>query len=625
MIRPCTRCLVALCGFVSFCAYAGEVVWEIGNDAKFIAESQSRLANFKPSKDDELVELLYRARISHRADHVVERIQQIFYYGSDAAVSQHGTDSITWNSVEEDIRILEATVVKPDGSTVQFESSEAQIVDTDSYDVFTDQRKIIIHLPQLAKGVVSSISYERTKRGERPYFYSTYLQSQVKRAMFDVRLESADVLPNWYIDSDLVRCNATRTFLHCVARDLPPVKLDASVNYAQEVPILTISSSKSWDEVIDTLLPKIETSVANSKLLGKLADELQRGGDYESAALAFAAKKVRYVSMSQGENALFPHHVDETIGNLYGDCKDKSVLMLAMLRRAGIDSYPALVSTSRSDPEYLQLPGTGYFDHMVLCRRQNQGEICFDPTDPNTDSQTISSSIQGKVRLNLIPGSTPGRIPSAKYRWRMSTESEHAFLDDGGERETMRFKYFGEYASWIRSIVSGMTESERSEWMRDRYHELITESAETKFRVPQATTSTAEFRIEGTATIEPYLDIEKALNFSDAPYWLRSLVSSFKNDNEYYEYDFPGLQLRSEKKYLLKGRWQHLTSGPNLNYVSRFGTLSRNYRSAEDSVTVTTKIEMPAATISLEDKAQFNKFMNIVWSDSTIRFWGNKE
>ena len=60
-------------------------------------------------------------------------------------------------------------------------------------------------------------------------------------------------------------------------------------------------------------------------------------------ALQFVQNKIRYVSLSFGSNAYHPHHPDEVLQNRYGDCKDKSLLLLSLLRAAGIQAWPALV------------------------------------------------------------------------------------------------------------------------------------------------------------------------------------------------------------------------------------------------------------------------------------------
>ena len=61
---------------------------------------------------------------------------------------------------------------------------------------------------------------------------------------------------------------------------------------------------------------------------------------------------------------LTPAPVERTLANRYGDCKDKSTLLLSLLRATGTEAYPVLVATERSDASALVVPSRGYFDHI---------------------------------------------------------------------------------------------------------------------------------------------------------------------------------------------------------------------------------------------------------------------
>src|SRR5471032_2218030 len=61
--------------------------------------------------------------------------------------------------------------------------------------------------------------------------------------------------------------------------------------------------------------------------------------------LAFVQNEIRYLSISMGENSHRPFPPAQVLQRRYGDCKDKSLLMVAMLRELGIEAQPVLVST----------------------------------------------------------------------------------------------------------------------------------------------------------------------------------------------------------------------------------------------------------------------------------------
>ena len=601
----------------------GHIQWTLGEDESLIDEARTLQGLESKQGKSGLMQLVYRTRISIRENSTTERVQLIYFYADDDAVIKTGTNTVSWNPADQDIRFLEAMVIHSDGNQTRLDPSTVKVLDTDSYDVFTDQRDVVLHLPRLAPGSVSILSFKRTISNAQPYYFSTYLQSDWPRRLFEVEIDWENQAPAWHLDGGMVTCEESTQRILCRGENLPKAHVDNEVNYPDVLPFLTVSGSASWDQVINTMLPKIEKAMANSKQFGALFESLTKREKSMEAALEFVSRKIRYVSRSDGENALFPHHIDETIKNRYGDCKDKSTLLLALLRRFGYAVYPVLVATDRANAERLRVPGTGYFDHMVLCMNPGAGEHCFDPTDAYTDVRTIPRGIQGKVRLNLVPGSVPSSIPMADFRWRLTVTNDLQFQDSGGQIESLARQYHGEFGSWMRSQLGGLNEEERIKWLTDNYHQTVTASVAVKFDLTDTNSLTQEFNLKSTATFDPFHEPSDPFNYSDYPFWLRWLINNFKNKNERYDYFFPGIHVRGKYRYHLADLWALKGTGPKLDYNSEYGTMTRTYEKAEGRVVVMTEVKMPAAIISQAKKDEFNRFLKLVNADSVIRIWGN--
>lgn len=612
--------LASMCGIASPASTAGEIHWALGGDDALIELAQSLRASELSEQQHGLVDLKLHVDVLLTEAIATERTQRILYFGNDEAVSSYGTNTIAWNAAGEDIRFLEATVVNPDGTRSGFDPSTVQVLDTDSYEVFTDNREIAVILPNLAVGSVVVLSYERIISLERPYFFSAYLQSRSPRKSFSFRLESKTSLPQWQTDNSLMSCTETGEILFCDAHDLPPVLFDDSVYYADVLPRLTISAYSDWDDVVASVASTIESAVSDSTRLADLVAELRSTHNFTNDAHDFVSRQVRYVSMSQGANATAPHHIDRTIDSLYGDCKDKSVLLYALFRSVGVNTYPVLVATDRTKPEQLAIPGSGYFDHMVLCTQGPRGEHCFDPTDAYTDSQTIPAEIQGKVRLNLVRGSTPSTIPKSKFRWTMKVENGLEFNEHGGQIESLRRSYFGEYASLQRALFEKMTPKERDLHLRKEYGEAVSDTAEVTFKPLDFGSLKSSLQITSDAVFSPFLDASKDVSYSDYQFWLRTFVANFKNNNRHYDYQFPGVSFTATYRYSLGELWKPRGTGATFNYATKYGNVRRHYSQSESTIVVQTHLEMPARDISVDEKEQFNRFIDYVATDSMIRF-----
>ena len=76
---------------------------------------------------------------------------------------------------------------------------------------------------------------------------------------------------------------------------------------------------------------------------------------------------MRYVYIGLNGGNLKPASADETWKRRYGDCKGKTVLLLAMLKEMGIEAAPVLVNTAGIDDGLGErLPNPGLFDHVVV-------------------------------------------------------------------------------------------------------------------------------------------------------------------------------------------------------------------------------------------------------------------
>ncbi|MGC3964587.1 MAG: transglutaminase domain-containing protein [Rhodocyclaceae bacterium] len=99
------------------------------------------------------------------------------------------------------------------------------------------------------------------------------------------------------------------------------------------------------------------------------------------AALDFVQNDIRYLALPFGENSHRPFAPHEVLTRRYGDCKDKSLLLVSMLRQMGIDASPVLLATQNRRSLDQLLPSPLDFDHVIVRVRLPSGqEYYLDPT-----------------------------------------------------------------------------------------------------------------------------------------------------------------------------------------------------------------------------------------------------
>ncbi|MBI1683353.1 DUF3857 domain-containing protein [Caulobacter hibisci] len=87
------------------------------------------------------------------------------------------------------------------------------------------------------------------------------------------------------------------------------------------------------------------------------------------AALQLVEDKIRYLALSMGDGGYQPAPADETWTRRFGDCKAKTVLLLALLRELGVEAEPTLVHASGGDGLDERVPAAAQFNHVIVRAR----------------------------------------------------------------------------------------------------------------------------------------------------------------------------------------------------------------------------------------------------------------
>ena len=199
-------------------------------------------------------------------------------------------------------------------------------------------------------------------------------------------------------------------------RDLPPLRLpgDLPVRF-QLVRVLELTDFSDWSDASILMAPLYEraaTLEADSPLLAEIERIRQAHptpAGQVAAALRLVQDDVRYLALSMGEGGYVPTSADETWRSRYGDCKAKTVLLLALFKGLGIEAEAAMVSTGLGDGLDTRLPMVGWFDH-VLVRVVVDGKIYW-----------IDGARTGDRALETI-------IPPG-YHWALPIRAEGAGLE----------------------------------------------------------------------------------------------------------------------------------------------------------------------------------------------------
>jgi transglutaminase-like putative cysteine protease len=149
-------------------------------------------------------------------------------------------------------------------------------------------------------------------------------------------------------------------------------------------PLVQASEFATWGDVVEWALPfygtpdRLAPDLAKQVDAWKTAHEQPR--DRLTAAVQFVQDEVRYTGIELGPSSYVPSNPETVFRRRFGDCKDKSLLLVTMLRAMGIEADPALASLDSGRVLPGWQPSPLAFDHCIVRARVDEKTYWIDPT-----------------------------------------------------------------------------------------------------------------------------------------------------------------------------------------------------------------------------------------------------
>lgn len=597
--------------------------------------SETRIAagQFFASKDmpAEKTRVLYKVETRIDGDTVTERVKVVRFFSTTSEIEQDGNGVIYWDQEVQSIKIREAGVLSPDTRYQRFQKENYRVLDDDGYNTFTNNKRIILPFSGLQAGDVSVLEYEssyKLSQLESNWSHSYYPVTLEDTRRFELSIKSNSIELNSAIIGDRFFCETGTYFVQCSGQNLRAYQSDTGVIWRDIIDQIYVSDMAGWEEVIDHSLQAFNKAELSSGKIAPLFEKLVESATSIEDKIAriqeYVSRDIRYVSLSELGHRITPHTVASVDENKFGDCKDKTAMLVALLRKLGLDAQPYLIATERNDPARLIVPSTGYFDHMVACFKLNDRTLCIDGTDTNTNWQFLSSWIQGAVALPLVEGANPIRLYSKDPRWTLSIETKLSFDSNGKQHEDHVRKYMTSYSGDIRAVYRAQNDDEKKESAMKQYHQWVSDSVTPLFTFREKDSMSEFFSIESTAEYEPFLDIEKDLNYKERDHWLRYELLESRIKTQYYNTEFDGLSVVSVVNLDVSQLWKPTRLPANLDLKGRYGMMTRNsHHKGVGRVEVKTVLNLPRQSISKSEIKDFNEYLELLAEESMINLQGD--
>ncbi len=218
------------------------------------------------------------------------------------------------------------------------------------------------------------------------------------------------------------------------------------------VPRLHYSSIAGWQAVYtwykDLAKERYISDVHIAEKVHHLTRDLETDEAKVRAIYNFVASKIRYVGIELGQSAYQPSHATEVFQMQYGDCKDKTTLLISMLDLAGIKAYPCLISMAPYQRVDTTLPFLSQFNHMITAVPTGVDTYIWLDTTAACSYGDLPYSTQGRTGFLIsdthgVFVETPVFPPESN---RLVSTTELTLSSKGAAHGTLHIQTSGQYS-----------------------------------------------------------------------------------------------------------------------------------------------------------------------------------
>ncbi len=310
---------------------------------------------------------------------VIQTIESSIKIESQKGVDNFAKRSISYNSKYEQVEIIDAYTLQPDGKKIKVNKDAIRTAGdslSSGTTMFSETKHKVIVYPDVKVGselYFKSKSIQRVPTFKGHFFFSEYFSPHFRYKDQVYTFEISDKLPVQFdikgVKGGLVKtANHKKYYEFSFNQDKAVPSEDAEVDSDDFSPYITASSIKDYIELGKVYEKGAANKVKLTQEIKDLADELTLGTTDKRAQVEilynWVSSNIRYVAIYLADGGVVPHSAETILRNRYGDCKDHTIILAALLKAKGIESSTALINLG--DNYVLpKLPVLSPFNHVI--------------------------------------------------------------------------------------------------------------------------------------------------------------------------------------------------------------------------------------------------------------------
>ena len=217
---------------------------------------------------------------------------------------------------------------------------------------------------------------------------------------------------------------------------------------------LNTSMSSELKALTDSLVKKTSTPEAKAR---KIYNWVQ--------------SNIKYVAFEEGMEGFVPRDASLVCSRRYGDCKDMTSILTAMLNYAGVPAYFTWIGTRDIPYDYSEVPLPISDNHMICAIRSGDNFIFLDGTDNGCIFGFPPSGIQGKQAMISLSEKEYKivRVPVIPVESNTLTDTTFLELTENGIKGRIKINMKGYFSSSMYSTLATSNEKDHSDFFKEQY------------------------------------------------------------------------------------------------------------------------------------------------------------
>lgn len=355
------------------------------------------------------------------------------------------TAQVDFAPSRETVKVSTARRVTARGEIVPAEDTLETLASPRVDGMYVDQSTRLIDFGALRPGDVIELKYRVESIGPNPFgsFFGSIELTQRELPVKElvVRASSPKSQPlyatSWGVPPPFERQTAAGRALEWKLRDLEAMSLEPlGPAYTEVAGFISVSSYDDWRQLAawyaDLYAEQLTLDPRSRNAARAVIGDLREPAAVVDALFDHVVATTRYVGIELGIHGWKPYAAHEVARRGYGDCKDMSSLLIALLAEVGIDASLVLVRTVDRGPFPEDAVNLWAFNHAVVWVPELDRYL--DPTFPRGGGR-LPPEVEGALglvvapsgahRLVALPEAGPeAHANEARYEARISEDGE---------------------------------------------------------------------------------------------------------------------------------------------------------------------------------------------------------